>query len=233
MPERHTVLVTGVTGGIGAAVARALAPRHDLVLSGRDALRLRPLCEELGARPWVADLLDAERLEQALTELPVASSAVHCAGMYERGLIADLSPEAWRRSFQLNVFAPVRITQALLPGIRQAAGTVVFLNSGAGLFSYRTGAIYSATKYALRAFADTLRLEESRYGVRVSSIHPGRVDTDMLRRSVEEFEAGDYRSEEYLRPEEVAELVVTAVELRAGVALEEVRLRPLAPDPLG
>jgi NADP-dependent 3-hydroxy acid dehydrogenase YdfG len=223
-PElRPLALVTGASGGIGAAVARALAPGHDLLLGGRDAHALAAVARDLpGARPWPVDLTDTAAVAEAAVSLDVL---VHSAGVGLLGTVAETPADTWRHQFEVNVVAVAELTRLLLPALRAARGRVVLLNSGAGLTARAGWASYAASKFALRAFADALREEESRHGVRVTSVHPGRVDTEMQRAVVAQ-EGGRYRPEAYLRPESVAGAVLLAVTAPADAALTELVLRP-------
>lgn len=227
MPElRPLALVTGASRGIGAAVARALAPGHDLLLGGRDSTALHALAAELpGARPWPVELTDSAALAEAAGGIERLDVLVHSAGVGMLGTVADTPASTWRRQFEVNVVAVAELTRLLLPALRAARGRVVLLNSGAGLTAAPGWASYAASKFALRAFADALRAEESGYGVRVTSVHPGRVDTEMQRAVVAQ-EGGDYRPEAYLRPESVAGAVLLAVTAPEDAALTDLVLRP-------
>jgi len=218
--------VTGASRGIGAAVARALSPAHDLLLGGRDTVALQALAAELpGARPWPVELTDAAALEEAAGGIERLDVLVHSAGVGLLGTVAETPVSTWRRQFEINVVAVAELTRLLLPALRAARGRVVLLNSGAGLTARAGWASYAASKFALRAFADALRAEESHHGVRVTSVHPGRVDTEMQREVVAQ-EGGEYRPESYLRPESVAGAVLLAVTAPDDVALTELVLRP-------
>jgi NADP-dependent 3-hydroxy acid dehydrogenase YdfG len=226
-PElRPLALVTGSSRGIGAAVARALAPGHDLLLGGRDTAALQALAAELpGARPWPVELTDTAALAEAAGGIERLDVLVHSAGVGMLGTVAETPASTWRRQFEINVVAVAELTRLLLPALRAARGRVVLLNSGAGLSARAGWASYAASKFALRAFADALRAEESGHGVRVTSVHPGRVDTEMQRGVVAQ-EGNDYRPEAYLRPESVAGAVLLAVTAPADAALTELVLRP-------
>lgn len=221
---RPLALVTGASRGIGAAVARALAPGHDVLLGGRDAVALGELAAELrGSRPWPVELTDTVAVAEAAGGIERLDVLVHSAGIGLLGTVADTSAETWRRQFEVNVVAVAELTRLLLPALRAAGGRVVLLNSGAGLTARAGWASYAASKFALRAFADALRAEEPR--IRVTSVHPGRVDTDM-QRGVVAHEGGEYQSESYLRAESVAGAVLLAVTAPADAALTELVLRP-------
>ncbi|WP_219418472.1 SDR family oxidoreductase [Pseudonocardia nigra] len=223
---RPLALVTGASRGIGAAVARALAPGHDLLLGGRDTEALQALAAELpGARPWPVELTDPAAVAEAVGGIERLDVLVHSAGIGLLGTVAETSAATWRQQFEVNVVAVAELTRLLLPALRAARGRVVLLNSGAGLTARAGWASYAASKFALRAFADALRAEESDNGVRVTSVHPGRVDTDM-QRGVVEHEGGAYRPEAYLRPESVAGAVLLAVTAPDDAALTELVLRP-------
>jgi NADP-dependent 3-hydroxy acid dehydrogenase YdfG len=225
-PARPLALVTGASRGIGAAVARALAPEHDLLLGGRDTGGLERITAELtGSRPWPVELTDAAALAAATAGIERLDVLVHCAGLGLLGRVAQTPAEVWRRQFEVNVVAVAELTRLLLPALRTARGRVVLLNSGAGHAARPGWASYAASKFALRALADALRAEEAEHGVRVTSVHPGRVDTDM-QRGVVAHEGGEYRPEAYLRPESVAGAVLFAVTAPGDVHLTEVVLRP-------
>jgi NADP-dependent 3-hydroxy acid dehydrogenase YdfG len=223
---RPLALVTGASRGIGAAVARALAPGHDLLLGGRDTSALEALAQELpGARPWPVDLTDSATVAEAAGGIERLDVLVHSAGVGLLGTVAETPAATWRQQFEINVVAVAELTRLLLPALRAARGRVVLLNSGAGLTARAGWASYAASKFALRAFADALRAEESGHGVRVTSLHPGRVDTDMQRGVVAQ-EGGEYRPEAYLRPESVAGAVLLAVTAPDDAELTELVLRP-------
>ncbi|OZM82533.1 SDR family oxidoreductase [Pseudonocardia sp. MH-G8] len=223
---RPLALVTGASRGIGAAVARALAPGHDVLLGGRDTAALQALADELpGARPWPVELTDGAALAEAAGGIERLDVLVHSAGIGLLGTVAETPATTWRRQFEINVVAVAELTRLLLPALRAAGGRVVLLNSGAGLTARAGWASYAASKFALRAFADALRAEEAGNGVRVTSVHPGRVDTAMQREVVTQ-EGGDYRPESYLRPESVAGAVLLAVTAPDDAALTELVLRP-------
>lgn len=223
---KPVALVTGASRGIGAAVARALAPGHDLLLGGRDQAALTALAAELpGSRAWPVELTDAAALAEATAGIERLDVLVHSAGVGLLGSVADTPAATWRLQFEVNVVAVAELTRLLLPALRAARGRVVLVNSGAGLTARPGWGSYAASKFALRAFADALRAEEAAAGVRVTSVHPGRVDTDM-QRAVVAHEGGEYDPGSYLRPESVAGAVLLAVTAPPDAALTEMVLRP-------
>ncbi|MCW0214131.1 MAG: SDR family oxidoreductase [Pseudonocardia sp.] len=224
MNTRPLALVTGASRGIGAAVARALAPTHDLLLGGRDADALSALAAALpGARAWAVELTDPDALAAAVAGIDRLDVLVHSAGVGMLGTVEETPADTWRRQFDVNVVAVAELTRLLLPALRAAGGDVVLINSGSGLTARAGWGSYAASKFALRAFGDALRAEEP--GLRVVSVHPGRVDTDM-QRDVVAHEGGEYDASRYLRPDSVAAAVLAGVTASPDAHLTEIIMRP-------
>jgi NADP-dependent 3-hydroxy acid dehydrogenase YdfG len=224
MADRPLALITGASRGIGAAVAHALAPTHDLLLLGRDADALGGLAAALpGARPVSVELTDGGAVAAAVSTVDKLDVLVHSAGIARLGALDAATVDDWRQTFEVNVFAVAELTRLLLPALRTARGQVVLINSGAGLSANPHWGAYAASKFALRAYADVLRGEET--SLRVTSVFPGRTATDMQRR-LREFEGGDYEPVNYLRPESVAAAVLSAVQADDDAHVHEVVVRP-------
>lgn len=223
--QRPVTLITGATGGIGAALARALAPAHDLILQGRDEARLAALCAEVGGRPLALDLVQPETFGSAVAGLGRVTNVVHNAGVVELGAVAEQRHEVWTHTLAVNVVAAAELTRLLLPRVRAERGTLVFLNSGAGLRANPGWASYAASKFALRALADALREEEAPHGVRVTSLYPGRTATPMQQK-VRAQENAEYDPAAYVSPETVAATVQFVLNAPRDATLPDVSVRP-------
>ena len=217
-----TALITGASRGLGSAIAAALAPTHSLLLAGRPSDELDQVAQWLGGTVFPMDLRDVDGIHASTEVIDALDVLVHNAGVAVFDQIADASIDDWRMTFDVNVFGVVALTQALLPALRHAEGHVVFINSGAGINVLAGAASYSASKFALRAVADSLRAEESR--LRVTSVHPGRVDTRMQRQLVE-FEGGEYDVSALLKPETVAQVIADVVATPPDGHVHEVIVR--------
>ncbi|MGF2945219.1 SDR family oxidoreductase [Mycobacterium sp. Lab-001] len=218
-----TALITGAGGGIGSAIAAALASTHTLLLAGRPSDRLKAVAERLDATTLPLDLTDPDSIASSRESLDELDVLIHNAGVSIPGHVADSAVEEWRATFEVNVFGAVALTLTVLPALRRARGQVVFINSGAGKRVSPGMASYAASKFALRAFADSLREDEP--DLRVTTIFPGRTDTEMQREIVA-FEHGEYDTAHLLRPETVAAAVAGAVATAPDGHLHEVVLRP-------
>ncbi|QRP46132.1 SDR family oxidoreductase [Amycolatopsis sp. FDAARGOS 1241] len=224
MTDLPLALVTGASRGIGAAVAHQLAPTHRLLLGGRDEAALGKVAAELpGAEPWRVDLTDTASLAEAAARIDRLDVLVHSAGAAALNRIADATAEDWRVNYEVNVVAVAELTRLLLPALRAARGHVVVINSGSGRTARAGWGPYAASKFAVRAFADALREEEA--DLRVTTVYPGRTDTDM-QRSVIEHEGGEYDPSRFLRTDSVATAVLTAVSASPEAHVTELILRP-------
>ncbi len=218
-----TALITGAGGGIGSAVAAALAPTHTLLLAGRPSARLDSVAEQLNAATLPLDLTDPASIGAAGEHVGELDVLVHNAGVMLPGSAVKADADEWRTTFEVNVFGAVALTLVVLPALRRADGQVVFINSGAGRQVSPGMASYSASKFALRAFADSLRADEP--AVRVTTVYPGRTDTAMQRDLVA-FEGGDYDPARFLRPESVGQVVADVVRTPPDAHVHEIVIRP-------
>ncbi|MDO7867350.1 SDR family oxidoreductase [Nocardioides jiangxiensis] len=226
----HVHLLTGAGSGIGAAVASALHARGDeLVLLARSQPRAHELQQQYdGARVVVADLADPGSLAHALAAAnlpPHLDSVLHIAGVVDLAPVHDLDYAEVRAQVDVNLVAPMVLTQLCLPALRAARGTVVFVNSGAGLSAHPTWGAYAATKFGLRGFADALRGEEAEHGVRVTSVFPGRTATPMQEK-VHAQEGADYSADRWIQAETVAASILHVLDLPRDAVMPEVSVRP-------
>lgn len=227
--DRKIALITGGTRGIGLAIARELQDDYHLIIGGSSEKAHDVASQFPSAQGFVADLADTEGIGAAVAELGLDSLdvLVHSAGVVAHDPVTETTPEQWKHAFDINLFAVAEITRQLLGALQAAHGTVVTINSGAGYRSSVGFGPYATTKFALRAYTDALR-EEQRDKIRVSSIHPGKVDSDMQRqiqthRGVAE---ADYDETQYLRPESVAKAVRLAIDATDDAMVESLTIRP-------
>jgi short-subunit dehydrogenase len=207
----RTVLVTGATGGLGQAIARALSRRGaSLVLSGRRAEVLDALAAELRARPVVCDLAvreDVERLAEAAADADVL---VANAGVPASGLIASLPVQKLDRALDVNLRAPMVLARLLAPRMAErGGGHIVFVNSTSGKTGTIGQSVYCAAKFGLRGYAQGIREDLRPLGVGVSSVFPGFIrDAGMFHDSGAELPS-------YVgtrTPDDVAAAVIRAIE---------------------
>lgn len=220
------VVVTGATGGIGSALVRLFADRgDDVVAVARPSSVLDSLCEETAATPAALDLRAPTVLPAALRAVDGVEVLVHAAGIAAVASVEDTSHELWLETMAVNVTGPAELIRALLPALRAARGRVVFINAVAGLHAVPRWSAYAASKAALTELADSLRLEEAPNGVRVTSIRPGGVATDLLRAVRRDFGAPFDRARS-ISPDSLAAVVASVVDAPPDVDLTDISLLP-------
>jgi NAD(P)-dependent dehydrogenase (short-subunit alcohol dehydrogenase family) len=185
-----TVLVTGAARGIGRATAARLAATGWDVLAGvRDAADGEPLAADRGITPLVLDITDATQLAALEGTLPQQLDAVvNNAGVVVGGPIEAVPLSELRRQLEVNVVGQAAVTQAVLPRLRRSRGRVVFVSSVSGLIATPMTGPYNASKFALEAMADSLRMEVAPWGIRVIIVEPAQTDTDMWRKAEADLE---------------------------------------------
>lgn len=227
MLEREPVaVVVGATGGIGRAVVDVLAGHYTLCLAGRNEAALKTMAAATpDAFHWTVDLATPESTGTVPGELATVDLLVHCAGVFEREMIRDMPENRWRELFAVNLFGVAEVTRNLLPGLRAARGRVIMVNSTVVTGSPAGRSAYAASKQALRVFTEALHREELAHGVRVTSIYPGRVATEM-QRTVRRVEGGRFEPDHYLAPETVASAIFSILSAPADAHLTEFVLHP-------
>jgi len=229
----RVAVVTGASRGIGRAIALELAHQGVWVHAvARDGEALEALSEQAkGIVPMPADLgEDADLtalLERLATEAPSLDILVQSAGVISHAptITADLSD--LDQQLALNLRAPYRLIQALLPRLTESAGDVVFVNSSVIQHPRAHSGQFAATQHALVGFANSLREEINPHGVRVLTVYPGKTATSRQER-LHRAAGQDYRPEVMLQPEDVAEVIVGALALPRRAEITEIRLRPTA-----
>jgi NAD(P)-dependent dehydrogenase (short-subunit alcohol dehydrogenase family) len=188
-----SVLITGASRGIGRATALALdRAGHEVIAGVRDEEAAGRLVAAASGRLRTVslDVTDASSVRAAAEAVGGRLDAlVNNAGVAIGGVVEALDLDALRRQLEINVVGQVAVTQALLPAIRAAAGRVVFISSVSGRVSAPALTPYTASKFAIEAIADGLRLEVRRWGIRVVLVEPGSIDTDLWRNAEAQFDA--------------------------------------------
>ena len=191
----RTVLVTGASRGIGRATTLRLAAEGWHVLAGvRDAAAGAALAEEARGTvtPVTLDITAAGDVAALADAIPGRLDAlVNNAGIVVGGPVEAVPLDELRRQLEVNVVAQVAVTQALLPRLREARGRVVFLSSVSGRVSTPFTGPYNASKFALEGLADALRVELRPWGIAVSLVEPGAIDTAIWRDALETTDAAE------------------------------------------
>ncbi|WP_394432056.1 SDR family oxidoreductase [Streptomyces sp. SGAir0957] len=228
MSPRGTALVTGASSGIGAAVAAALVRRGYRVYgTSRDPEKVKSPVS--GVTYLALDLADESSIEACAAAAGAVDVLINNAGESQSGPFEELPMDAVRRLFQLNVFGAVRLSQLLLPGMRERGrGRVVMVGSMLASFPLAYRSSYVASKAAIKGFASAARREYAAYGVGITTVEPGSIATGISERRTQYVGASSPFREAYdtmlsalnrneasgISAEKVAAKIVAVVEAR-------------------
>jgi NAD(P)-dependent dehydrogenase (short-subunit alcohol dehydrogenase family) len=224
--QNKRALVTGASSGIGQAIAMALAAEGAHIHAVARNWPNPPEAWQLHNADFTVEA-DVRRLA---AEMVTAESAVdfliHCAGALEIGTVADFPIAQLDVMYQVNVRAPFLLTQLLLSPLTQSQGQIVFINSSSAVAPNATLAGYSSAKAALKSIADCLRIEVNPSGVRVMSVYPGKTASVMQKRA-HELAGKPYDAENLMQPEDVAQMVMSALALPKTAEMTDLHIRPM------
>lgn len=240
--KNKIALVTGASSGIGWACALTVAKMgYDLIATGRRAERLEELRQELpdGVRflPLVFDVRDRENVDRILTNLPAEWASIdvlinnagnaHGLDPIQSGSVAD-----WDAMIDINVKGLLYVSKAIIPGMTQrSSGHIINIGSIAGKEVYPNGNVYCASKYAVDALTNGMRMDLNPFGIKVMGIHPGLVETEfsLVRFKGDSQRAGTvYKGYAPLVAQDIADIVEFALTRPPHVVLADVVVLPTA-----
>ncbi|WP_339102913.1 SDR family oxidoreductase [Haloterrigena salinisoli] len=190
--RKKSVLITGCSSGIGRATAAAfLREDWQVFATARDPEDIADL-EDAGCTTFALDVTDPDQVARAVERVVDVAGAIDClvnnAGYAQMGPMEDVATSDLHRQFDVNVYGPHRLARAALPHMRaQGAGRIINVSSVVGRVSFPGSGAYSGSKHALEAMSDSLRAEVEEFGIDVTVIEPGPVDTNFSDRVDEEL----------------------------------------------
>lgn len=225
-------IVTGASSGIGRAVTERLSTSDKKVIAlGRNEASLHAITSNSNDKFtfFRVDLLDRTQIESFCRGIESSdvtiAGLIHCAGTIIPGLVADISAADIDRMFGVNTIAPILLTSRLNPFFSQTGGHIIFINSSAAMSPGPDRAVYSASKGALKSFADCSRHELNGKGIAVTTIYPGRTATPMME-TVLAYEKRDLDQQELLDPAIIADTVLKILDLPGDAEMTDIHIRP-------
>jgi NADP-dependent 3-hydroxy acid dehydrogenase YdfG len=230
-----TALVTGATSGIGQAIAIALAAAgYQVYAIGRSQVALNSLRAAVsGIIPMALDLTDREAVEAAVSDLNIDVLINNAGVMPPLGNFADMSVSDIDSVLEINLSAVIVLTRLFAPQMRaRQSGHIVFIGSSAGHAPSPSFAVYAATKAGVSGFAASLRSDLSSYGIRVTEIVPGRVETQLYKGILDsESREAMYAGNVAIQPGDIADMVVALLALPPSADVTRLDIAPTRPIP--
>jgi uncharacterized protein len=213
MKKCKSFLITGATSGVGYALTkRLLKAGHEVWATGRAPDVLWALQNE-GAHTIPADLSEKGGLDFVMKQIGTPDVVIISAGVGTFQYAHELSDETTRKTMDINVVAPIELTKRLLPDMMaRKSGHLIYLGSQAGKVATPKASVYAASKHALLGYANALRMEVAPFGIHVTTINPGPIDTPFLDLA---DETGNYRkslSKHLLTVDTVVDSVMQSIE---------------------
>ncbi|MDC6365290.1 MULTISPECIES: SDR family NAD(P)-dependent oxidoreductase [Flavobacteriaceae] len=242
MKKKQTVLITGATSGIGKATAELFAKQDfNLVLCGRRQERLDDLKQNLGKAaqvyPLKFDVRDKQAVDSAISELPNPFSEIDVL-INNAGNAHGLEPidqgslEDWDAMLDINVKGLLYVSKAVLPQmVERKSGHIINIGSTAGKEVYPKGNVYCASKHAVDAINQGMRIDLNEYGIRVGAVNPGLVETEFSQvRFKGDTEKAEkvYKGYQALRPEDIADIIHFVVTRPYHVNIADLVVMPTA-----
>ena len=237
-----TVLITGATSGIGRETARTFAKNnYKVILCGRREDRLAELQDELSHRTDVFTLLfdvrDKKSVAESIASLPEHFSAVdilinNAGNAHGLDPIQNGDSDDWEAMIDINVKGLLYVSKAVIPGmIDRRKGHIINIGSTAAKEVYPNGNVYCATKHAVDALNQGMRMDLNPYGIRVGAVHPGMVETEFSEvrfKGDAERAANVYKGFEPLKPEDIADIILFVVSRPYHVNIADLVVMPTA-----
>jgi 3-oxoacyl-[acyl-carrier protein] reductase len=223
--EGKVAIVTGAARGIGKATAVALAKEGvNVGLVARSEASLKEVADELkglgvNAAYATADISSKEQVEAAVealrSELGSADILINNAGIATFGTVLDMDPEEWKRIIDTNLLGTYYVTRAVLPQlIEKSGGDIINISSTSGLSGAATSSAYSASKFAVIGFTESLAQEVRRNNIRVTALNPSTVATDL---ALDLNLIKENNDSKFMQAEDIAEVIVNQLKLNPRI----------------
>lgn len=213
MNKAKKILITGATSGVGLMLANNLHEAgHEVWATGRNSSVLKNLAEN-GIHTIEADLTVDQSFDSLFQDLGTPDTIIHCAGIGTFSYLLDMDEREMEKMLQVNVLAPMKLTKYFAEKMKlRGSGHFIFVASQAGKVATPKASVYAASKHAIIGFANAIRMELKEFGVVVTTINPGPIDTPFLDLA---DKTGNYRNsmrKHLLAPDKVVSSIERVIE---------------------
>lgn len=236
MNNKEVVIVTGASKGIGESISLKLAnENYDVIIFGRDKIRLEKLSQNLknlgsNSKFYSGDVADFKFVQQSVDDILKnyrrINAVINNAGFGIFKPFIDSTVEEFKQLIDTNLIGVYNFSKAVINHmIEKEDGTIINISSLAGKVGFQSGTMYSATKHAVMGFSKSLMQEVRKYNVRIVSVCPGSVNTEMISNTT----ISPKDVEKILQPEDVSEMVYAILNLPQRALVSEIEIRPNNP----
>lgn len=183
-----TIIISGGADGIGKAVAQSLASDHTVVILDIDSEKTKRVSEELGCEYAICDITDYKKTEHAIGLIVEAFGGVdvliNCAGLWIQGLLDENDADKIRSVIDVNAVGTIFLTKAVIPHMKEKkSGLIINLISQDGIYGKTERSVYTASKFAVTGFTKSIEPELAPFGIRVTGLYPGPVNTKLFEKA--------------------------------------------------
>jgi len=225
---KKVVLISGGSDGLGKTIAKELSKDYQVVILSPTENKLKKTAGEIRVDYVVADVSDYKNLEKAIKQITSKyeriDCLINCAGLWIQGELDDNNAEDIKRVLEVNNLGVVFLSKAVIPQMKkQKQGQIININSQAGLYAKTERSVYNAAKWGVTGFTKSLQEELAKYGISVTGIYPGKMNTKMFEKMGIVKDMGDA-----LDPIEVARVVKFLLETNKSVNFPEIGIKNLS-----
>lgn len=225
---KKVIVITGGSDGLGKATAKLLAGENTVVILSPNPDKTKAAAQEIGCDYEIADVSNWESLQKAakniISKHKRIDVLVNNAGLWIFDELEKNDPEQIKQVLEVNTLGVILATKAVIPQMKnQASGLIININSQGGIYAKAKRSVYQASKWAITGFTKCLEPELKVYGIRVTGVYPGKMDTKLFEK------VGDVGKNmtDALQPEEVAETIKYLVSLPEHITLPEIGIKHL------
>jgi NADP-dependent 3-hydroxy acid dehydrogenase YdfG len=225
---RKVVFITGGTDGLGKAIAKQLAPNHDVVISSWNAQKAEQVAQELGVEFTVADVRNFDSINTAINSVIEnhrrIDCLINCAGIWIEGDIESNDPEKIKEVVEVNLLGLMYTTKGVVEKMKQhKSGLIINVSSQAGLSHKPERSVYYASKWGVTGFTKSVADDLKQHGIAVTGLYPGKMKTNLFERA-----GNPKQMDNAIETEEVARLVRFLLDAPSNVVYPEIGVRHIS-----
>jgi len=216
-------LITGGASGLGLELVARFSVDYQVVVLDLKSSRLSQIARHFKCLYHPCDVSQYTQVKRVVSKYPRIDVLINCAGVYLDGELTDTDPEKIKNTIMVNSLGPINLCQAVVPLMKkQKQGTIININSMAGLRPRKLCSVYHASKYALTGFGQSLASELEKYGIKVTNIYPDIINTNFSKKGIIKRNFS-----KALNPDQIVKLIDFLLSLEPNTTLPDVTIKAL------